>query len=502
VQTAKKKQKRLKLVDVSYLPLSFGAVTTVVVMYFAFYQTQNILKERLRERITAIVSTASLQFSGEEIAKVIEEESIVAKQIGPFYEYMINKFDIKDANNFVRESGLFSKPIYAVAEKMKKIRNANNSIRYIYILRPTDQENLARFVTDADTIVPVDWDSNGKIDDLEIPPLPGEDYDISEIPAVRIALEKPSAMDDLYSDRWGTFLSGYAPIADANGNTVAVLGIDVIVDDFYKLIRATLVPFAVSAVVLLVILAIQTMALVKIWKNRVELVKELDRQKDELLSIITHQLATPATAIRWQMESLLDGDAGKISKEQKEVVETAHMVTKKLVDLITMILDVSRIQLGKMKVEKQELDINAFFKELVAVVEPKAMEKKVKFIKHIPTNLPVAMLDKRLTNMTIENLLSNAVKYTPEGGEVEFTVALKNNRLYCTVRDTGYGIPEKEQAHAFDKLFRASNVRNKVDGNGFGLYVAKGAVEGQGGSIRFESAEGKGTTFYVELSIK
>ena len=104
--------------------------------------------------------------------------------------------------------------------------------------------------------------------------------------------------------------------------------------------------------------------------------------------------------------------------------------------------------------------------------------------------------------MTIENLLSNAVKYTPEKGEVDFTVTITGNTLHCVVKDTGVGIPKADQEKIFGKLFRASNVRNTVDGNGFGLYVAKGAVEAQGGKIWFESEEGKGTTFFVELPLQ
>jgi signal transduction histidine kinase len=169
--------------------------------------------------------------------------------------------------------------------------------------------------------------------------------------------------------------------------------------------------------------------------------------------------------------------------------------------LVTMILDVSRIQLGKMKVEPQPLDLNAFFKEILDVIEPKASEKKVQFEKTVPANLPTVLLDKRLTRMTVENLLTNAVKYTPEKGNVKFVIEKRGNTLYCEVRDTGCGIPKNEQDKIFGKLFRASNVRNAVEGNGFGLYVAKGAIESQGGKIWFESAEGKGTAFFIELPL-
>lgn len=244
------------------------------------------------------------------------------------------------------------------------------------------------------------------------------------------------------------------------------------------------------------------MALIRIWNGRVELVKELDRQKDELLSIVSHQLANPISSVKYYLEMFMDGDLGALTKEQKEQIGTMQGVTSDLTDLVSMILDVSRIQLGKMKIEKQELDLNEFFKEILQVIVPKAKEKGVQLNVKMPSSLPKAMLDKRYTRMTVENLLSNAVKYTPTKGNVDFLLELRDGNMYCEVKDTGCGIPKADQDKIFGKLFRASNVRNEVDGNGFGLYVAKGAIEAQGGKIWFESEEGKGTKFMIDVPLK
>ena len=245
----------------------------------------------------------------------------------------------------------------------------------------------------------------------------------------------------------------------------------------------------------------------KIEKLAVELeqantqLKELDRQKDELLGLVSHQLATPVSSIKWYLEMLKDGDLGPLNKEQAEHVLAMHGIGESMSDLVSMILDVSRIQLGRMRIEKQDLNLKDFFHELISTITPKAKEKKIQFNVDIPAEFPAAKLDRRYTNMTIENLLSNAVKYTPEGGTVNFTVKLQENRMTVTVADTGMGIPAEEQPKIFGRMFRASNARNAIDGNGFGLYVAKGAVEAQGGKIWFESTEGKGTIFYVELPL-
>jgi len=230
--------------------------------------------------------------------------------------------------------------------------------------------------------------------------------------------------------------------------------------------------------------------------------RELDRQKDELLSIVSHQLATPVSSVKWYIEMMLDGDLGKVYDEQRQHLTSVQHVCSELTDLVSMILDVSRIQLGRVKVEKQELDLAAFFKEILEIIEPKAKEKGTHFVVNIPSSFPKAMLDKRYTKMTVENLLSNAVKYTPKDGSVEFNVTLNGNMLGCSVKDTGCGIPKADQSQIFGKMFRASNVRNEVDGNGFGLYIAKGAIEAQGGKIWFESTEGKGTTFSLILPLQ
>lgn len=228
--------------------------------------------------------------------------------------------------------------------------------------------------------------------------------------------------------------------------------------------------------------------------------KELDRQKDELLGIVSHQLATPISAVKWNLEMIIDGDLGKLTKEQGEHLKSMQLTAESLADLSRMILDVSRIQLGRMKVDRTELDIREFIEEVCNDIEPKSKEKKIKFTKSIPKSIPKAMLDKRLMRMTLENLLTNAVKYTPEGGEVELNVKIQKNNLYYEVKDTGCGIPRNEHDKIFGKLFRASNVRD-TSGNGFGLFAAKGAVEAQGGTISFESTEGKGTTFAVTLPL-
>ncbi len=460
---------------VSYTLLIVTATISVVVVFYLYLFTQNLLSDRLYERMEAIASTSSILFEGgvaSELHKMGGEESVKTD------EY-------KD-----------------IVFKLKSIKEANSDITFAYIYGKTEDPNTVQFVADADVIALIP-ELNFNEDEVTYEGFPGSTYDVSDIPLLteNTAFEEVVVDDYFYETIWGTLMTAYAPIKNNNGVADTVLALDVDITDFNRLVKATFVPFGLFVVLLLLLLFVMTFTLIRMWGTRVEFMQELDKQKDELLSIVSHQLATPVSSMKWYLEMMLDGDFGKLSKEQKEHVESLQASASSLSDLVAMILDVSRIQLGRMKVDRSEVDLGEFFSEVITVIDAKAKEKKVEFIKKLPKKWPVAMQDKRLLHMTLENLLSNAVKYSADKkGKVVLDVNIENNTLHYSVTDNGLGIPKKEQGKVFDKLFRASNVQ-KIDGNGFGLFAAKGAVEALGGKISFDSQEGKGTTFTVSLPL-
>lgn len=459
--------------DLTYIAVFFAAIVTIMGVNIVYVRTQNILKERLRERLISIASTAAIQFS------------------------------YTDINSIKNRLDIGKKELREMTDNMRKIRDANENLKFIYLLRKTDDIDKKIFIADADTLAllaEIDGNQNGQLDDEEVPPQPGDEYDTSKLPALNAAFEGVATADyDLNTDQWGTFLSGYAPIYNQDNEVIAVLGIDVDVSDFNLLVRATLLPFIFLSGILLITLFGLTIFVTSVWKNRVEIVKEIDQQKDELLGIVSHQLATPVSSIKWYTEMMADGDLGKITKTQKDHLKSMQAVISNLSDLVSMILDVSRIQLGRVRVEKEKMDINILLNEIFEVIQPKAKEKSISLKIKYPSKIPPVFLDKRYTRMTIENLLTNAIKYVPNKGNVEFNLTYNRQKIFCNVKDNGCGIPKAEQEKIFGKLFRASNVRNSIDGNGFGLFVAKGAIEAQGGKIWFTSEENKGTTFFIEL---
>lgn len=456
------------------LILILFAILASVITYVLFTYTENLLKERLQERLLAIVSTASIQF---------------------------NESDIKEIN----KKKMDSFKLRQVVDQLNAIKSVNKNIRYAYIMKRTNDINNLEFIADAESLAtPLELDTNrdGILQENEKAPLPGDLFDISEYPTLKYeAFYHPSVDKNLEQDQWSVQMSAYAPIFDLNGSAIAIIGIDVEVSDYLDITQATFFPFLLFILFLVLILTLLTLILVRLWNEKIDAVQELDRQKDELLGLVSHQLATPVSAIKWHTEMMLDGDLGKFSDEQEKTLYLFKNIANELSDLISMILDVSRIQLGKIKIDKQELDLNLFFSEILDIVSPKVLDKKIKFKIDIPKKMPHALLDKRYTHMVIENLLTNAVKYTPTGGNVTLLVKIQKDKLHCEVRDNGVGIPKIDQGKIFGKLFRASNVKNAIDGNGFGLYVAKGAIDAQGGKIWFESEEKKGTTFFVELNL-
>lgn len=455
----------------------FCAALITSITFFLQGYTNGLLRERLNERLIAVVSTAALQFSGDEISAMY-------------------KMGIDAA-----ETPIYRKNVLL----LQAIRSVNKNIRYAYIIGKTDDPTVVKFIADADAMViepTIDFNEDGEIDTNDIS-RPGDEYDATDSPKMQSeAFQSPVVEEELSVDSWGTFLSAYAPIYDRNHKVVGALTIDVEVSDFQALVNTTFLPFLLFITALLLLISFLTLFLIRIWKSRVSLLQQLDRQKDELLGIVAHQLAKPITAIRWDLESLLDGDLGALNIEQKTEAQTMRTQAVNLADLVSMILDVSRIQLGRIQFDPRPMDFNQLFTEMLEVIKPTIAQKKINFVKHMPASLPTVYLDKRYTRMTIENLLTNAVKYTPDGGTVTLDVKVEKGLMHCKVKDTGCGIPKEDQGKIFGKMYRASNVVNTVDGNGFGLFVAKGAIEGQGGTIGFESTEGKGTTFFFTLPMK
>ncbi|MEI6304619.1 MAG: PAS domain S-box protein [Candidatus Taylorbacteria bacterium] len=229
--------------------------------------------------------------------------------------------------------------------------------------------------------------------------------------------------------------------------------------------------------------------------------KDIDKAKTEFVSLASHQLRTPLSAIGWYTEMLLDGDAGKISVKQKDYLNEIYNGNKRMVNLVTSLLNVSRIELGTFSVEPELTDIREIVQSVVDEMKPMIVAKKMDVKLDIEEGLEKIMVDQKLIRMVYQNLTSNALKYTGEGGHITIEVKVKDNDLLSSVSDNGFGIPKSQQSGIFQKLFRADNAKTQdADGTGLGLYIIKSIIEqSSNGKMWFESIENKGTTFYFTI---
>jgi two-component system, OmpR family, phosphate regulon sensor histidine kinase PhoR len=229
----------------------------------------------------------------------------------------------------------------------------------------------------------------------------------------------------------------------------------------------------------------------------------MDRAKSEIVSIASHQLRTPLTAIRWYVKALMD-DEHRLNQEQRErYLKQIHDANSHMVDLVDALLNVSRIDLGTLNLKPQAVQLNkalkAVLKELAVEIEAKQLKITVQENAHL---LPL-FIDPNSLHIILQNLVSNAVKYSPKGKEVTIAVQQQASSAVVEVRDQGAGIPVAEQTRIFSKLFRASNAQAVApDGSGLGLYVTKAMIEQAGGKISFESTPNHGSVFYVIIPSK
>jgi PAS domain S-box-containing protein len=232
--------------------------------------------------------------------------------------------------------------------------------------------------------------------------------------------------------------------------------------------------------------------------------KTIERLKTEFVSISAHQLRTPLSKIKWALTTLLDGDLGKITPDQKEVLEKSYESNEKMLILINDLLNLSKIEEGRYLFKLTSCQIEEIIQSIIDSHQEKIKIRKIKIeFKKPKKKLPKVKVDLEKIKLAIDNLVDNALKYTPVGGKAIISLKKSEKEICFQIKDTGVGIPKNQQDRIFSKFFRASNIkRMQSEGTGLGLFIAKNIIEAHKGKIWFESEEKKGSTFYFTLPIK
>ncbi|HMI09189.1 MAG TPA: ATP-binding protein [Candidatus Saccharimonadales bacterium] len=231
--------------------------------------------------------------------------------------------------------------------------------------------------------------------------------------------------------------------------------------------------------------------------------RRLDEAKDEFVSMASHQLRTPLTSVKGYLSMVLEGDAGKISDTQKKLLGEAFTSSERMVHLINDFLNVSRLQTGKFMLESRALNLAKIVGQEVDSLQSTAGAHALKLRYRMPSHFPILYIDESKIRQVVMNFIDNSIYYSKEDSTITVTLEIEDSEAVLKVHDTGIGVPEAEQVHIFTKFFRAANARRqRPDGTGVGLFLAKKVIVAHGGSMVFESTESEGSTFGFRLPIK
>jgi signal transduction histidine kinase len=231
--------------------------------------------------------------------------------------------------------------------------------------------------------------------------------------------------------------------------------------------------------------------------------QRLDTAKDEFISMASHQLRTPLTSVKGYLSMVLEGDAGKITDMQQKLLSEAFVSSERMVHLISDFLNVSRLQTGKFMLEQHAVDLAKITAQEVDSLQTIAKSHDLKLKFKAGARLPILYLDENKIRQVIMNFIDNAIYYSREFTTITVSLNVDAGNVLLEVHDTGIGVPESEQAHLFTKFFRATNARKqRPDGTGVGLFLAKKVIVAHSGTMVFTSVEGKGSVFGFRLPIK
>jgi len=295
------------------------------------------------------------------------------------------------------------------------------------------------------------------------------------------------------------------PMSDSSGKKQALLTMKIsskIIDDLTNYNRNASIYLLIATVVIVILFLLAT---VRLWDYAIlyKKIKEVDQMKDEFISIASHELRAPLTAIKGYLFLILEETYGKITNEEiKKGLNKTVVSVKRLEALVEDLLNVSRIEQKRLEVKNENIEIEPIIEEIVDQLKISADEKNLLLEYAKPKEkLPIVSADPERLKQALINLIGNSIKYT-EKGSVKITTKAEGDKLEIKIADTGIGMSAEEQKHLFEKFYRAQNEKTKkIIGTGLGLWITKQIIELMNGKIYLESMKGVGTQVTVKLNL-
>lgn len=259
---------------------------------------------------------------------------------------------------------------------------------------------------------------------------------------------------------------------------------------------------AVVSLLVLVVGAV-LLAINFVITNSFERMAEASKMKSEFINIVSHQLRTPLTNIRFSLDFLTSSKLAQTPEQQAEYYDILKENSARMSDLIDNLLVVARIESGNFPLSKTEVSLEQIAQKLISKFKPYAEASNVKILLFSADHSLKVLGDSLWLEQVIENFLDNAIKYTKGGGDIKIKIFQQAKKAVVEVQDSGVGISKKEQRFVFERFFRSANAfKKQTEGAGLGLHIAKRVVELLDGKIGFSSKENKGSTFWFSLPLK
>lgn len=447
---------------------AFVVATLFVTLGVLFFlRARAIMEDQLKNNLRSTAAAAAMQFDGRTLTGIRRAQDMSS----PAFQEAVKR-------------------LYALREEVP-------SIRFAYILRRTAAPNILEFVADADALSSdeaLDVNGNGTVDEDEVPGFPGDQYDVSEYPALLgDAFAFPTTDADITYDQWGAIISGYAPIRRSdNGQVVAVLGIDMLARDYLAASFSILSPGTLFLVLIGTVAFVAAFVLLLI-RRQMDAMSQMSSERAGLLQLTFHQLGEPLTIFKWSLETIRDRHPSEsLDKLMPDHVKNMEAGIERMSEIIDALRGAEQVELRTLPYHPQRSSLSELLSKIAKDEQPFLAHKRQTLEIGCENNL-WCMMDPTWITQVIRGILKNAMSYSPDGATITVRASYRRKHVLVQVIDRGAGIPRADMSHLFEKFRRGSNATTQA-GTGLSLYTAKGILGIAGGKIWIESREGEGTT--------